>query len=127
MLSRRRSAVLAWMGSLFLVALTCAFVFPIFWMATSSLQAGDKMFDLAGTWIPTEWHTENFPNALSRAAFPLYFFNSAIISIIVTASNLVFCTSAGYGLAKFRFPGDRLVLLAILSTLMLPIEVTLIP
>src|SRR4029078_10591304 len=37
------------------------------------------------------------------------------------------CTLAGYGLAKFRFPGDRIVLLAILSTLMLPIEVTLVP
>jgi multiple sugar transport system permease protein len=47
--------------------------------------------------------------------------------VIVSASNLVFCTLAGYGLAKFRFPGDRFVLLAILSTLMLPIEVTLVP
>jgi multiple sugar transport system permease protein len=64
---------------------------------------------------------------LSRANFPLYFFNSAIISVVVTGSNLVFCTLAGYGLAKFRFPGDRLVLLVLLSTLMLPIEVTLIP
>ena len=43
------------------------------------------------------------------------------------AGNVVFCTLAGYGLAKFRFPGDRLVLLAILSTLMLPLEVTLVP
>jgi multiple sugar transport system permease protein len=50
-----------------------------------------------------------------------------VISVVVTASNLVFCTLAGYGLAKFRFPGDRFVLLAILSTLMLPIEVTLVP
>ena len=43
------------------------------------------------------------------------------------ASNLVFCTLAGYGLAKFRFPGDRFALLLILSTLMLPLEVTLVP
>ena len=43
------------------------------------------------------------------------------------AGNIVFCTLAGYGLAKFRFPGDRFVLLAILSTLMLPLEVTLVP
>ena len=41
--------------------------------------------------------------------------------------NVVFCTLAGYGLAKFRFPGDRFALLAILSTLMLPLEVTLVP
>ena len=43
------------------------------------------------------------------------------------AGNLVFGTLAGYGLAKFRFRGDRFVLLLILSTLMLPLEVTLVP
>lgn len=110
-----------------LLALTLAFVFPIIWMVTSSFQAGDKMFNLNAEWIPSVWHPENYPNGLGRAAFPLYFLNSAIVSVVVTLSNLVFCTLAGYGLAKFRFPGDRIVLLAILSTLMLPIEVTLVP
>jgi multiple sugar transport system permease protein len=52
--------------------------------------------------------------------------SSGIISVLVMASNVVFCTLAGYGLAKFRFPGDEIVLLAILSTLMLPLEVTLV-
>jgi len=122
-----RSRIGRWIGLALLAALTVAFVFPILWMVTSSFQAGDKMFALGAEWIPSQWHPENFPNALSRAAFPLYFFNSAVISVIVTASNLIFCTLAGYGLAKFRFPGDRFVLLAILSTLMLPIEVTLVP
>jgi multiple sugar transport system permease protein len=110
-----------------LCALTLAFIFPILWMTLSSFQAGDKMFDLTASWIPREWHFENYPNALGRARFPLYFLNSAVISIVVTASNTLFCVLAGYGLAKFRFPGDRYVLLIILSTLMLPIEVTLVP
>ena len=64
---------------------------------------------------------------LSRANFGQYFLNSAIVSIAVLLGNIVFCTLAGYGFAKFRFPGDRFVLLAILSTLMLPLEVTLVP
>jgi multiple sugar transport system permease protein len=117
----------AWLGLTALCALTLAFVFPILWMTVSSFQAGDKMFDLTAGWIPREWHLENYPSALARANFPLYFLNSAVISIVVTASNALFCVLAGYGLAKFRFPGDRYVLLIILSTLMLPIEVTLVP
>jgi multiple sugar transport system permease protein len=96
-------------------------------MVMSSFQAGNKMFEIDGEWIPSEWHPENFPNALARANFPLYFLNSAIISVIVTGSNLLFCTLAGYGLAKFKFRGGRIILLAMLSTLMLPIEVTLVP
>ena len=116
-----------WLGVLALAALAFAFVLPILWMTTTSFQAGEKMFQLTTEWIPSVWHPENYPNALSRAAFPQYFLNSGIVSIAVMAGNLVFCTLAGYGLAKFRFPGDRFVLLLILSTLMLPLEVTLVP
>jgi multiple sugar transport system permease protein len=116
-----------WLGFVALLALTIAFVFPILWMTTTSFQAGEKMFQLTTEWIPSVLHPENYPNAWSRANFSQYFINSAIVSIAVMAGNIVFCTLAGYGLAKFRFPGDRFVLLAILSTLMLPLEVTLVP
>jgi multiple sugar transport system permease protein len=115
------------LGSIVLVALAFAFVVPILWMTTTSFQAGEKMFQLATEWIPSVWHPENYPNALSRAAFGRYFLNSGIISFVVMAGNLVFCTLAGYGLAKFHFPGAKLILLLILSTLMLPLEVTLVP
>src|SRR5262249_38655380 len=97
------------------------------WMTTISFQAGDKMFQLTTEWIPKVWHLENYPDALSRAAFPRYFLNSGIVAVAVMATNLVFCTLAGYSLAKFRFPGNRFALLLILSTLMLPLEVTLVP
>jgi multiple sugar transport system permease protein len=116
-----------WLGLLALLALTVAFVFPIVWMVTTSFQAGEKMFQLTTEWIPSVLHPENYPNAWSRANFTQYFINSGIVSAAVMAGNIVFCTLAGYGLAKFRFPGDRFVLLAILSTLMLPLEVTLVP
>jgi multiple sugar transport system permease protein len=115
------------LGLLPLAGLTVVFVLPIVWMVTTSFQAGDKMFQLVTEWIPSVWHPENYPNAMGRAAFPLFFRNSVIVSAAVTVGNLVFCTLAGYGLAKYRFPGDKLLLLLILSTLMLPLEVTLVP
>jgi multiple sugar transport system permease protein len=115
------------LGLIALALLTFHVILPILWMVSASFQAGEKMFKLTTEWIPDVWHWENYPNALSRAAFPTYFFNSGVISLAVMVSNVVFCTLAGYGLAKFRFPGDKLVLLAILSTLMLPLEVTLVP
>jgi multiple sugar transport system permease protein len=127
---RRRRGVAAVRGRLAplpLFLLTFAFILPILWMTTTSFQAGEKMFQLTTEWIPAVWHPENYPNALSRAAFARYFLNSGIVSLAIVAGNVVFCTLAGYGLAKFRFPGDRIVLLLILSTLMLPLEVTLVP
>jgi multiple sugar transport system permease protein len=116
-----------WFGLIALGTLAFAFILPILWMTTTSFQAGEKMFQLTTEWIPAVWHPENYPNALSRAAFGRYFFNSGVVSVAIMAGNLVFCTLAGYGLAKFRFPGARIVLLVILSTLMLPLEVTLVP
>jgi multiple sugar transport system permease protein len=116
-----------WLGAAVLAALAAAFIVPILWMTTTSFQAGEKMFQLTTEWIPSVWHPENYPNALSHAPFATYFLNSGVVSFAVMAGNLVFCTLAGYGLAKFRFPGARLLLLLILSTLMLPLEVTLIP
>jgi ABC-type glycerol-3-phosphate transport system permease component len=124
---RRLRVALRWLGLAPVLGLTILFILPILWMATTSFQAGEKMFQLTTEWIPTIWHPENYPNAVSRAAFPRYFLNSAIVSLLVMSTNVVFGTLAGYGLSKFRFPGDRWVLLLILSTLMLPLEVTLVP
>ena len=114
-------------GLLLLAALAFGFIIPILWMTVMSFQAGEKMFQLRTEWIPSIWHFENYPNALSRAPFAQYFLNSGIVSLAVMIGNVVFCTLAGYGLAKFRFPGSGIVLLLILSTLMLPLEVTLVP
>jgi multiple sugar transport system permease protein len=114
-------------GLVLLAALAFAFVVPILWMTVMSFQEGGKMFNLRTEWIPEVWHFENYPNAISRAPFVQYFINSGIVSLTVMAGNVVFCTLAGYGLAKFRFPGSGIVLLLILSTLMLPLEVTLVP
>jgi multiple sugar transport system permease protein len=114
-------------GLVLLAVLAFAFLIPILWMTVMSFQEGGKMFDLRTEWIPAVWHFENYPNALSRAPFVQYFINSGIVSVTVMAGNVVFCTLAGYGLAKFHFRGSGLVLLLILSTLMLPLEVTLVP
>lgn len=114
-------------GLVLLAALAFGFIIPILWMSVMSFQAGEKMFQLRTEWIPSIWHFENYPNALSRAPFAQYFLNSGIVSLAVMIGNVVFCTLAGYGLAKFRFPGSSIVLLLILSTLMLPLEVTLVP
>jgi multiple sugar transport system permease protein len=121
------SGLRKWAGLALLTALAFAFLVPILWMTVMSFQEGGKMFDLRTEWIPAVWHFENYPNAMSRAPFLQYLLNSGIVSLTVMLGNVVFCTLAGYGLAKFRFPGSGLVLLLILSTLMLPLEVTLVP
>jgi multiple sugar transport system permease protein len=63
----------------------------------------------------------------SRGSFVIYFFNSAFVALAVMVGNLLFCSLAGYGLAKFRFPFRAFCFVLILSTLMLPLEIMLVP
>ncbi len=100
---------------------------PYFWMVASSLKTGAEVFELPLRWIPKDPQWANYLNALSRGAFGIYFFNSTIMALAVMAGNLLFCSIAGYGLAKFRFPYRDLCFRLILSTLMLPMEIVLVP
>ena len=83
--------------------------------------------EVAIRWIPRDLQWVNFPAALSRGSFGIYFANSGIVSVLVTAANVLFCSLAGYGLAKFRFPLRDFCFRTILCTLMLPLEIVLVP
>jgi len=100
---------------------------PYFWMVSSSLKTGNEVFELPIRWMPQEPQWPNYPNALLRGSFPTYFFNSAVVALAVMVGNLLFCSLAGYGLAKYRFPYRGLCFRLILSTLMLPLEILLVP
>ncbi|MBI3129349.1 MAG: carbohydrate ABC transporter permease [Candidatus Tectomicrobia bacterium] len=125
-----KKAALRWGGKL-LTLLTVAGVglmlLPYFWMFSSSLKTGSEVFNLPVAWLPEVPQWQNYPNALSHGAFGTYFYNSAVVALAVMAGNLVFCSMAGYGLAKFRFPYREASFRLILSTMMLPLEIILVP
>jgi len=100
---------------------------PFFWMLSTSLKTGSEVFDLPIRWLPSVFQWQNYSLSFSRAAFDIYFNNSLITGIVVTASNLIFCSLAGYGLAKFDFPLRNFLFKFVLCTLMLPLEIILIP
>ena len=122
---------LIWWGGWIVTVLTVlgvgVMLLPYFWMVSSSLKTGAEVFELPIRWIPEEPQWENYPEALSRGAFGTYFWNSGVVSVAVTAANVLFCSLAGYGLAKFRFSMRELCFRYILSTLMLPLEIVLVP
>ncbi|MFF5176235.1 carbohydrate ABC transporter permease [Micromonospora sp. NPDC000089] len=100
---------------------------PFVWMALSSIKPEREIREVPPTWWPRTPTLENFHELFSRLDFPLYFFNSALVAALVTAGNLVFCSLVGYALAKLRYPGKRVLLLAVLGMLMVPGMVTFVP
>jgi len=100
-------------------------VTPLIFMFSTSLKTAGQVYDLR--MIPAAPTLDNYIKVLSDGRFLRWFFNSTIIALTVTLSNVFFDSLVGYTLAKFRFRGRYFVFLAILSTLMIPTEMLVIP
>ena len=125
-----KPVLLRWGGTLvtlLTIAALALVLLPYFWMVSSSLKTGSEVFELPIRWFPQQLQWVNYPNALSRWSFGIYFFNSTVVALAVVACNLLFCSLAGYGLAKFRFRFREACFILILCTLMLPMEIMLVP
>ncbi|MFG5380511.1 carbohydrate ABC transporter permease [Yoonia sp. R2-816] len=100
-------------------------VMPIAYMISTSLKWPHEVYNV--NLIPEDPTTENYTYVLEDGRFYWWFVNSVIIATITTICNLLFDSLVGYTLCKFRFPGRTLVFIAILSTLMIPTEMLVIP
>ena len=99
--------------------------FPFVWMLLSSFKPLREIFQL--TVLPHTWTLGNFRQVLFQTAFPRWFLNSLVVAGISTVSVLFFCSLVGYTLTRLRFPGRNVIFLIILSTLMVPTEMLVIP
>jgi multiple sugar transport system permease protein len=103
------------------------FCIPVYFMVTTSVKAEAEVFALPIHWIPRVFKPENYPGAFATAPFGRYFYNSVVVALATVASTLFFSALAGYGFAKFDFPGKNLAFLFVLSTMMIPFQILLIP
>jgi ABC-type glycerol-3-phosphate transport system permease component len=86
-----------------------------------------NMFRVPIQWIPDPVNWRSYVLAWNAQDFTRYFFNSGFVAVAITLGNLLLCSLAGYSLAKFRYFGRGLLFILILSTMMLPLEVTMVP
>jgi multiple sugar transport system permease protein len=118
----RPGRILAWtlllIGGLIMIT-------PIFYMFSTSLKSSAQVYDLR--LIPANPTLDNYVAALADGKFLRWMLNSTIIAVTVTLSNVFFDSLVGYTLAKFEFRGRYFIFLAILSTLMIPTEMLVIP
>ncbi|MDR6759788.1 multiple sugar transport system permease protein [Mycoplana sp. BE70] len=98
---------------------------PLLFMFSTSLKTADQVYDLR--LIPAAPTISNYMTVLADGRFMRWFFNSMLVATTVTLSNCFFDSLVGYTLAKFEFRGRYFIFLAILSTLMIPTEMLVIP
>ncbi len=110
-----------------LTTLGALYLLPILWVALSSFKDGAELFRYPPTFLPSVFTIENYIQAFSAGNFGLYFFNSAYVAILSTILTIIINTMAGYAFAKFKFRGSNVLFIFFISTLMLPLEVLMIP
>lgn len=102
-------------------------IMPFIWMVLGSLKTQGELLRVPPSFFPESPSLDNFARLFDRLSFGRYFYNSTVVAVVVTFSNLMFCSMLGYALAHLNFPGKRIIFGAVLGTLMIPGLVTFIP
>lgn len=103
------------------------FVLPFLWMVSTSLKPDNQIFSETIQWIPKSITLDQYRIAFETFPFLRYFGNTAIIAIAGVATNLFFGSLAGFAFALLKFPARTALFRALLSSMMIPGVVTLIP
>ncbi|HOP56484.1 MAG TPA: carbohydrate ABC transporter permease, partial [bacterium] len=100
---------------------------PFLWLVSSSLKPMEDIWVFPPKWIPNPPRWDNYYNALTYLPFGRYILNTLFITFMVLVGVLLTSSIAGYAFARLRFPGKDFIFYVLLSTMMLPYIVTLIP
>jgi multiple sugar transport system permease protein len=112
---------------LVIAAGSVVFLLPFAWMVSTSFKTTDQVYVFPPVWIPPQLQWQNYPDAWNRVPFPTFYLNSVIIVTFNLIGTLFSSALTAYGFARLRFRGRNVLFLIMLSTMMLPSQVTLIP
>jgi ABC-type glycerol-3-phosphate transport system permease component len=104
-----------------------AVLFPLLWMAAAALKTNGEIIDPNAPLIPAHLQWSNLSAAWNTAPFGRFFINTATFSVITTAGQVATGMLAGYAFAMFDFPLKRVLFYLVLSGLMIPFTVVLVP
>ncbi len=112
-----------------LVVLSFLFLFPFFWMITSSLKSDTQIFLWPPQWIPNPIHWDNYAAAFANPQLPFltFFKNTMILEVGIIGGKLISCVLIAYGFARLNAPGKNFWFGVLLATFMIPSAVTMIP
>jgi multiple sugar transport system permease protein len=112
-----------------LIAMSALFMLPFYWMVISAFKTNGQILSTTIQWWPHPIQWGNLPKVLTHPGFPFFrmLLNSVFYSASVTVGTVLSSAAVGYGFARMRFPGRRLLFGTTLSTLMIPGLIIFIP
>jgi multiple sugar transport system permease protein len=124
---RLRAAVTTILWHVPMIVGAVALSVPLVWLLSTSLKLEGREFVVPPQWIPDPVVWSNYPIAMTTLPFGLYLWNTLIVTVGTLTGTLLTGSMAAFAFARLRFPGRGILFILLLSTLMLPQAVTLIP
>jgi ABC-type glycerol-3-phosphate transport system permease component len=112
-------AILTAFGALFLI--------PFVWVLSTSLKGNEQIFTIPPEWIPTRIRWENYVEVFHRMPVLLYLKNSVVVTVLQMIGIVASSSLVAYAFAILRWPGRNIMFGVLLATMMLPMQVTMIP
>ena len=103
------------------------FLFPIFWVVRSSFMGLEELYQTPPVILPRMGTMKNYKEALQQSDLLLQFRNSCMITALCVAGTVLSSSITAYGFSRFDFQYKNIWFMLIISTMMLPAAVTLIP
>ncbi len=120
-----------WLGYasayIFMTALALLFMIPLLWMFSTSLKTRQEIFAWPPDWIPTVPQWSNYASAFEKYPLARFMLNSAFLVVANTVGELFSVPLIAFAFARLNFPGKRILFVLMLSTMMLPGQIKLIP
>lgn len=117
------------LGVVYLILIDIAFSFlmPVIYMASTSLMTIQDFLDPGVYWIPRAVYWDNFVLSFQSMNYLVGLKNSAITVFFGTLGQIISCSLAGYGFARFKFPGRDFLFMAVLFTFIVPPQTIIVP
>ena len=112
---------------LFLIVVAAGMIFPLFWMILLSLKEFPERYSRFTDLLFSPYSIQNFVDTLSSDIFGTYFLNSLFVAGVVTAGNMILCLMVAYAFARKNFAGKEILFMTVLSVLIIPPHVVMIP
>ncbi len=110
-----------------LVGLSALFLVPFLWALSGSVKKLDGFYAYPPTFFPRQLHWENYSKAVTILPFHLFLWNSVVVTVLSLVGQLLCGSLVAYSFARLRWPGRDIFFIILLSTMMLPPQVTIIP
>lgn len=100
---------------------------PLVWMVSASFKPLNEIYAYPPTVIPQTFTTANYDRLFTDWPFWNWYGNSLVVAVVTTIAVLFFTSLGGFGFAKYRFKGSRLLFVILLGSTMIPFQLILIP